>query len=32
VEYVHRDGQKTSDDVTLQLEGTDGDFLISGES
>jgi serine/threonine protein kinase len=32
VEYVHRDGQKTSDDVTLQLEGTDGNFLISGES
>jgi serine/threonine protein kinase len=32
VEYLHQDGQKTSDDVTLQLEGTDGDYLISGES
>jgi hypothetical protein len=32
VEYLHTDGGKTSDDVTLQLEGTDGDYLIAGES
>ncbi|MEP9361316.1 serine/threonine-protein kinase [Nocardioides sp. CN2-186] len=32
VEYLHQDGQKTSDDVTLQLEGTDGNYLIAGES
>ncbi len=32
VEYLHQDGQKTTDDVTLQLQGTDGDYLISGES
>ena len=32
VEYVHQDGQKTSDDVTLQLEGSDGNYLIAGES
>jgi serine/threonine protein kinase len=32
VEYLHQDGRKTTDDVTLQLEGTDGDYLISGES
>jgi serine/threonine protein kinase len=32
VDYVHRDGTRTSDDVTLVLEGTDGDYRISGES
>jgi hypothetical protein len=32
VEYLRRDGSKTRDDVTLTLEGTDGDYLISGES
>lgn len=32
VEYLHQDGSKSRDDVTLTLEGTDGDFLISGES
>jgi hypothetical protein len=32
VEYLHQDGEKTSDDVTLQLQGADGDYLISGES
>ena len=32
VEYLHQDGHKSTDDVTLQLEGTDGDFLIAGES
>jgi hypothetical protein len=32
VEYLHTDGAKTSDEVTLQLEGTDGDYLIAGES
>ena len=32
VEYLHQDGSKTTDDVTLQLQGTDGDFLIAGES
>ena len=32
VEYQRQDGQKTSDDVTLQLQGTDGDFLIAGEA
>ena len=32
VEYLHRDGSKTRDDVTLTLEGTDGDFRIAAES
>jgi len=32
VEYLHQDGSRTTDDVTLQLEGTDGDYLIAGES
>ena len=32
VEYVRDDGSTTTDDVTLQLEGTDGDYLIAGES
>ena len=32
VEYLHQDGSKSRDDVTLTLEGTDGDFLIAGES
>ncbi|WP_051551242.1 serine/threonine-protein kinase [Nocardioides sp. URHA0020] len=32
VEYLHQDGSKTTDEVTLRLEGTDGDFLIAGES
>jgi eukaryotic-like serine/threonine-protein kinase len=31
VEYLHRDGSKTTDHVTLVLEGTDGDYLISAE-
>lgn len=32
VEYLHTDGSKSTDEVTLRLEGTDGDFLIAGES
>jgi hypothetical protein len=32
VEYVDNDGQKTTDRVTLGLEGTDGNFLIADES
>ncbi|GAA1794131.1 hypothetical protein GCM10009795_044680 [Nocardioides hankookensis] len=32
VEYLHNDGSKSRDDVTLQLQGTDGNFLIAGES
>jgi serine/threonine protein kinase len=32
VQYVHRDGRKSSDHVTLVLEGRDGDYLIAGES
>ena len=32
VEYVRTDGSKTRDSVTLQLEGTDGAYLIAGES
>jgi serine/threonine protein kinase len=32
VEYLHQDGQKTTDNVTLQLEGTDGNFLIAAET
>jgi eukaryotic-like serine/threonine-protein kinase len=32
VEYLHRDGTKSRDDVTLQLTGTDDAYLISGES
>jgi serine/threonine protein kinase len=32
VEYLRQDGEKTSDDVTLQLQGVDGEYLISGES
>lgn len=32
VEYVRDDGSKTRDDVTLVLEGSDGGYLISGES
>jgi eukaryotic-like serine/threonine-protein kinase len=32
VDYLHQDGSRSSDDVTLQLQGTDGDYLISGES
>ncbi|GAA4693821.1 serine/threonine-protein kinase [Nocardioides conyzicola] len=32
VEYLHTDGHKSTDEVTLRLEGTDGDFLIAGES
>ena len=31
VEYLHRDGSKTTDQVTLLLEGTDGDYLIAAE-
>ncbi|MBZ5740995.1 serine/threonine-protein kinase [Nocardioides mangrovi] len=31
VEYQHPDGSKTSDEVTLTLEGTDGDYLIAAE-
>ena len=32
VEYLHRDGSRTTDDVTLVLQGTDGDYLIAAES
>jgi len=32
VEYQRRDGSKVTDDVTLQLDGTDERYLISGES
>jgi eukaryotic-like serine/threonine-protein kinase len=32
VEYVDQEGRTTSDDVTLHLEGTDGDYLIADES
>jgi hypothetical protein len=32
VEYLRRDGTKTTDDVTLGLEGTDGEYLIAAES
>ncbi|ABL81488.1 MULTISPECIES: serine/threonine-protein kinase [unclassified Nocardioides] len=31
VEYLRRDGSKATDDVTLLLEGTDGDYLIAAE-
>lgn len=31
VEYQYQNGRKTSDQVTLQLEGTDGDYRIAGE-
>jgi serine/threonine protein kinase len=31
VEYLHRDGTKSTDAVTLLLEGADGDYLISAE-
>lgn len=31
VEYLRRDGSKITDDVTLLLEGTDGEYLISAE-
>lgn len=32
VEYQLADGSTTTDQVTLQLEGSDGDYLIAGES
>jgi serine/threonine protein kinase len=32
VEYLHQDGSKTRDDVTLTLDGKDGDYRIAGES
>ncbi len=32
VDYVRQDGSTTTDDVTLQLEGTDGSYRIAGES
>ena len=32
VEYVRADGSTTTDQVTLQLEGTDGEYLISAET
>lgn len=32
VEYDRADGSSASDEVTLRLEGTDGDYLIAGES
>lgn len=32
VEYVHADGRSSTDDVTLTLEGSDGDFKIAAES
>jgi hypothetical protein len=31
VEYTRRDGSTTTDDVTLRLDGVDGDYLIAGE-
>jgi len=31
VDYVREDGSTTTDEVTLQLEGTDGVYLISSE-
>ncbi|HEY0952175.1 hypothetical protein, partial [Nocardioides sp.] len=31
VAYVRRDGSQATDDVTLTLQGTDGDYLISDE-
>ncbi|WP_258562839.1 MULTISPECIES: serine/threonine-protein kinase [Nocardioides] len=32
VEYERADGSTASDEVTLRLEGRDGDYLIAGES
>ena len=32
VQYQRRNGSSTTDDVTLRLEGTDGDYRIAGES
>ena len=32
VAYVREDGSRTTEDVTLQLEGSDGDLKIAGES
>jgi hypothetical protein len=32
VAYVRRDGSRATDDVTLRLEGTDGDYRIASES
>ncbi len=32
VDYVRADGSTTTDEVTLQLEGTDGVYLISAET
>jgi serine/threonine protein kinase len=32
VEYLHQDGHKSTDNVTLELQGTDGQYLIAGES
>jgi hypothetical protein len=32
VEYIRADGSKTTDEVTLVLEGTDGAFRIAGET
>ncbi|MGB0099178.1 MAG: protein kinase [Nocardioides sp.] len=32
VEYLRQDGSKTQDQVTLTLQGSDDDYLISGES
>lgn len=32
VEYIKADGSKTQDDVSLQLVGTDGSYLIDGEA
>ena len=31
VDYLRRDGSRATDDVTLTLQGTDGDYLISDE-
>jgi len=31
VDYLRRDGTRTSDEVTLTLQGTDGEYLISDE-
>lgn len=32
VEYVREDGSSTTDEVTLQLEGTDGEYRIAAET
>lgn len=32
VEYVHSNGRRSTDEVTLLLDGVDGDYLIAGEN